>query len=246
MNERARGRRPHTMNHTRYPTGLLLAISAAALVHTLQAQSVDPDPELFDGTRTKKEQIQQDGKKSTDKWEDANLILYDSTEQGSAEGGQGRTEGQGAGYAEGTQGGVGMQAGIPLPMGGGGGQAQQGDMQIPTAGGGGTPSDKQTIPGATPAGQQSTPTSNGPSAQGAPPSGGKPGDVSIGDPSQKIATSAQPVNKVQGGVPPPPTGEPIQPSKGEDTTSIPNSASGQQSNQRGGGVEKGDAMPTDI
>lgn len=236
------------MDTLRAPLPLLLAAILVTGATTVGAQSVNPDPEIFDGTRTKKDQIPQDGKKTADKWEDANLILYDSEEQGSTEGGQGRVEGEGPGYADGAQGGVSMQAGIPMPMGGGaGGQPQQGDMQIPINGGMGTPTDQQTIAGATPAGTESTPNTGGPSAQGGPPgASGKPGEVSIGDPNQKIATAAQPVNKIQGGVPPPPTGEPIETGKGEDTTTIPNSASGQQSGQRGGGVEKGDAMPTDI
>jgi len=223
------------MNITRRLPPLLPAACLALAAHTVSAQTVNPDPELFDGTRTKKEQIQQDEKKSADKWEDANLILYDSDEQGSAEGGQGRVGGEGPGYADGAQAGVSIQAGIPMPMGGGGG----------------SPSDQQTMPGMIPVSQQSTPTAGGPSSQDAPPSGspgsaGKPGEVPIGDPSQRIATTAQTVNKVQGGIPPPPTGEPIEKSKGEETSTIPNSASGQQSGQRGGGVEKGDAMPTDI
>ncbi|MBE2212487.1 MAG: hypothetical protein IAE82_01345 [Opitutaceae bacterium] len=237
------------------PRKTLCLIIAAAFgpIHSVAlAQAIDPDPEIFDGTRTKKDQIQQDEKKTADKWEDANLILYDSDEEGSEEGGQGRIEGQGPGYADGGQGGVQVQVGMPMPLpmplgGGAGGQAQPGDMQIPMNGGMGTETDQQTIAGATPAGQQSTPGTGGPSAEGQPPgASGKPGEVSIGDPSQKIATAAQPVNKIQGGVPPPPTGEPIEKSKGEDTTTVPNSASGQQSGPRGGGVEKGDAMPTDI
>jgi len=237
------------MSHVRRLVRPLLVLGAIATAPALLAQTVNPDPELFDGTRTKKDQVQQDEAKTADKWEDANLILYDSEEQGSAEGGQGRAGGTTPGYADGGgQGGMNIQAGIPMPMGGGaGGQAQPGDMPIPMNGGMGTETDQQTMAGATPAGQQSTAGTSGPSAQGAPPGGaGKPGEVSIGDPAQRIATTAQPVAKVQGGVPPPPTGEPIQQSKGEDTTTIPNAASGQQSGQRGGGVEKGDAMPTDI
>lgn len=235
----------HPSRHA-LPLALVAALSLGSAV--LPAQSLNPDPELFDGSRTKKEQIQQDGKKAADKWEDANLILYDSNEQGSPEGGQGRSGGTEPGYADGVQVGVSMQTGLPIPIGGGGGgQSQQGDLQIPMGGGMGTPTDQQTIAGATPAGEQSTPGTGGPSAEGEPPgAAGRPGEVSIGDPSQKIATSAQPVNKIHGGVPPPPTGESIEKSKGEDTTTIPKSASGQQSGPRGGGVEKGDAMPTDI
>lgn len=236
------------MNMLRHASALIFASAILAGATVLPAQSVNPDPDIFDGTRTKKDAVKQDQAKTADKWEDANLILYDSEEQGNAEGGQGRIEGQNPGYADGAQGGAGMQAGIPMPMGGGGGgQPQQGDMTIPMNGGMGTPTDQQTIAGATPAGSESSPTSGGPSAEGAPPgASGKPGEVSIGDASQKIASTAQPVNKIQGGVPPPSTGEPIEKSKGEDTTTIPNSASGQQSGPRGGGVEKGDAMPTDI
>jgi hypothetical protein len=236
------------MNPLRHALPFILAVALSTSWAALTAQTVNPDPEIFDGSRTKKDQIQQDEKKSADKWEDANLIVYDSNGEGSEEGGQGRAEGQGPGYADGAQGGASMQAGMPIPMGGGGGgQPQQGDMQIPTNGGMGSETDKQTIAGATPAGQESTANTGGPSAEGGPPgSSGKPGEVSIGDPSQKIATAAQPVNKIQGGVPPPPTGEPIEKSKGEDTTTVPKSASGQQSGPRGGGVEKGDAMPTDI
>lgn len=226
-----------------------LALGAAvALTPALVAQTaVDPDPEIFDGTRTKKDEIPQDSsKKKVDKWEDANLILYDSEEQGSAEGGQGRAGGDTPGYADGgVQINVGAQAGLPMPMAGMGGAGTPGAVPpIPMNGGAGMPSAQQPIPGMVPTSEQSTPTPAGAAGQGQPE--GKPGEVSIGDNSQRIATSAQPVNKIQGGVPPPPTGEPVEKSKGEDTTTIPNAASGQQSNQRGGGVEKGDAMPTDI
>ena len=233
-------------------------LGCIALAATAGAQTVDPDPEIFDGTRTKKDQIQQDPAKKTDKWEDANLILYDSDEQGSAEGGQGRAGYDTPGYADGGgQGGVTVQAGLPVPMmGGGGGQGQEGAPPMPGIGAEGIPPGQQGQPGqegqngqqpmagGNPSSGESAPTPNGQGmAQG---QSGKPGEVSIGDPSKQIAQSAQPVNKVHGGVPPPPTGEEVQPSKGEDTTTVPKSASGQQSQQRGGGVEKGDAMPTDI
>lgn len=231
---------------------LLLGLGAACTAFaatSLRAQAANPDPDLFDGTRTKKDEIQQDQKKTTDKWQDANLILYDSDEQGSPEGGQGRSGGTTPGYADGAQGGVGVQAQLPIPMMGGG--AGQGAPEgMPIGGMPGIQQGEQGQPGSQSAAQagspnsgQSTPTAGGVAGQS--PSG-KPGEVSIGDPSKKIAQSAQPVNKVQGGVPPPDTGEEIQASKGEDTTTVPKSASGQQSQQRGGGVEKGDAMPTDI
>lgn len=206
----------------------LITTLAVMVCSPLAAQRVDPDPDLFDGTRTKKDQIPQDEKQKTDKWMEANLILYDSDEQGSQEGGQGRVGGEGPGFADGMQGG-GMQGGIPMPMMGGGGS-----------------SDKPGAPGMVPMSQQSTPTAGGPSSEGTPPPGGKPGDVAIGDPNQKIASAAQPVSKVQGGAPPPVPGSDVQESKGEDTTTIPSSAAGPQGSKRGGGVEKGDAMPTDI
>ncbi len=244
---------PHPFFTAKPSRVLSVAIACIALAATsTRAQTVDPDPEIFDGTRTKKDQIPQDPKKRTDQWEDANLILYDSDEQGSAEGGQGRAGHDAPGYADGGgQGGVSVQAGLPLPMAGGGaGDGQAGMPPMPGIGAEGIPTGEQgqdgqqSMAGANPSSSQSTPTQNGQGmAQG---QSGKPGDVSIGDPSQRIAQSGQPVNKVQGGTPPPATGEEAQPSKGEDTTTIPNSASGQQSQKRGGGVEKGDAMPTDI
>ena len=221
------------------------ATAAFGTPASLSAQPVDPDPEIFDGTRTKKDQTEQKTAQATDRWEDANLIIYDSDKTGSAEGGQGRAGGTTPGYAEGVQVNVGIP-GLQLPTMGGSAGEGGGPGAMPIGGTPGIPtaqSQGMPAPGMMPGGPQSTPTPAG--APGQPAPGGKPGEVSIGDPSKKIAQSAQPVNKVRGG-PPPPSGEEVQESKGEDTTTIPNAASGQQSNKRGGGVEKGDAMPTDI
>lgn len=198
------------------PAALLLsALSGFAAI------KVDPDPEIFDGTRTKSEEaIEQQEQPVVDDWEKGNLIIYDSEEQGEGKGGQGTVDGQGPGI-EVTAGGNSM-GGLPIPMmgGGGGEEGQQGGMPPP-----GMP-------------QQGMP--EGEVAQAAAP---PPGDVEIGDPSQSIASAAQPM----------PTGDTTgledagddnQTSDGGSGTS--KAAAGKQSGRRGAGVEKGDAIPSDL
>lgn len=233
----------------------LLRLLAAGLLGTglsvpARAQVVDPDPELFDGTRTKTAETPQEEQNQTvDDWEDANLIVYDSNEEGSSEGGQGRTGYKNPGMDIGVPNGTGMGLPIPLPIAGGG-MPGIGDpslsipqLSVPT-----TPSDPSAAPAGSPGSAMPSETSPMAAAAGSPPAGkaggGKPGAVSIGDASKQIRTTALNI---------PPEADPANaPSdsedkpKGEDTTNIPNAASGTQSGDRGGGVEKGDGIPSDL
>jgi hypothetical protein len=187
---------------------------------------VDPDPELFDGTRTKIDEKKQDEPKVTiDDWEGPNIIVYDQEGQGSAQGGMGRLGGTTPGMEIGSQ--SGGMGGLPVPMMGGGGA-----------------SDKQGKPGVPPMATQSAQIPEG--KQGAP--GGvesttPPAEVAIGD-------SQQTINQVRQGRPPGSVdadpGEAGEKVPNEDTTRVENAASGRQSGGRGGGVEQGDAMPPEI
>jgi hypothetical protein len=214
--------------------GLSLRLAAATLVLAAVASSgfgqlIDPDPEIFDGTRTKsKSQKTEDKETTIDDWEKGNIIVYDQEGEASPEGGQGRLGGKQPGMEIGTPEGTGM--GMPLPMGGSGGEG------TPSAG---------TIPQGTAASAGSTPGTQGTPPPGEIP-GGKPGEVGIGDPNGKIKTTT--VSSGPAGTEPP--GGPQDGSKedkdNQDGTEVPKAASGQQSGPRRGGVEKGDAMPTDI
>jgi hypothetical protein len=205
-------------------TALVFAVAAAI---PAGAQTVDPDPEIFDGTRTKsKDDKKQEQQAALDDWELGNLIIYDSEEQGNNKGGQGVAGGNGPGFEIPGQGGMGG-GGIPMPPIGGGGIAQgEQTMSMPTS--------MESSKGAQGANSAST----------AGASGGKPGEVSIGDPDSKIKTTASnlPNQKTTSED----AGEPTEQGKGEDTTQVPKAASGQQSGKRGGGVETGDGIPTDL
>lgn len=222
----------------------LLSLAFAAFTSLGLAQAhVDPDPDIFDGTKTKKEQPKDEGKNTTDDWEGPNLIIYDAKEKGSAKGGAGVAgmdrPGMDIGDPNGS-GGMGIPLPLPIPLGGmgaGGGQPALPSLQIPTMGGQQASAQNSTA-GLPPGGA---------SAAGAAESmGGRPSDVKIGDPSKKIATSAQ--GKAGNTAAPAEGGEPGAKEAGEDAGGqIPNTASGgTQSGNRGGGVEKGDAMPADM
>jgi hypothetical protein len=222
----------------RRATLLSLVFAAFASLGLAQAR-VDPDPDIFDGTKTKKDQAKQDKNTTIDDWEGPNLIIYDSKEKGSAKGGAGLAGMEGPGMDVGVPGGTGMGGiGLPLPLGGAGAGASQPSLpslQIPT--------------GQQASAQNSTsgmPPGSNPSLAGAAESmGGRPSDVKIGDPSQKIATSAQ--GKAGNVAAPAEGGEPSGEKAGEAAGEIPNTASGgSQSGNRGSGVEKGDAMPSDM
>lgn len=202
----------------------------AGLVTTGTAQIIDPDPELFDGSDTKVEEPpQQDVKVVVDDWEGPNLIVYDASEQGPGRGGTGYADGTAPGLDIGTGiPGIPGLPGLPIPMGGGAGGESEAQPQM-AAGGAestpGTPKQSANIAGAA---QSMTP----------------PSDVQIGDPSQQIASQgmAQAGNMTGR----PEGGEEGSRRVGEDTTKIPQAAATQQSGTRGGGVEQGDAMPTDM
>jgi len=186
-------------------TATALALLTASL--PLTAQTLDPDPDIFDGTHTRTETPASENPPPSDDWQQAHLILYDSEEQGLP--------------IAGTAGTV-SAPGIPgsAPIGGG--------PALPT------------VPTAAAQPAPSTPPGVG------SPTASKPADVSIGDARQTIATSAQPMNPIKGGQPPADETAPAEPSKGTDHSPSPGGANGRDSGQRGGGVEKGDAMPTDI
>lgn len=215
---------------------LLSALAAAALAGQACAQKLDPDPDLFDGTRTKpKDAIQQEEPQSVDDWEDANLIIYDSDEEGSEEGGQGRAGYKNPGYEEGVPGGQGSGPSMSLP--------------IPMGGGGGGNSEQQGIPGMIP---QGTPGAEGgegnmgsmPPGELGASSAVKPDEMAIGDPNNRIKQTA--ANTASADASADPGGVSGSGKQGEDTTQVPKAASGAQSGTRGGGVEKGDAMPSDL
>jgi hypothetical protein len=219
------------------------AFSVASFALPLGAQVVDPDPELFDGTRTKaKETPKEEQKETVDDWEDANLIVYDSKEEGSAEGGQGRAGYKNPGMDIGSPNGTGVGVPLPIPMGGGGigvGAPSIPQLSIPT-----DPNAPATPGGPGMEGMEGQPMAGTPGApEGAKP-GGKPGSVTIGDPTKQIKTVA--VNVPPSADPNLVPGEQTDKPKGEDTTNIPKAASGAQSGDRGGGVEKGDGMPSDL
>lgn len=210
-------------------TGLVLgALSAFA-----SAQIVDPDPEIFDGSKTKRDipQEKQDPKTAVDNWEGPNLIIYDSNGEGTGAGGTGSVDG--------TRPGLDIQVGLPDPLGL--------PLPIPLAGGGaGGAGDPSLNPLQIPVGQQSAAglPQQAADTKGAAQSASRPSSVSIGDPSQQIATTAQGqsgnvADETEGG-------EEGSTKTGEDSTQIPNSANTSQSGVRGGGVEQGDAMPSDL
>jgi hypothetical protein len=207
-------------------TGLALA-GLVSLGHTQAV--VDPDPEIFDGTKTKREAIKQEAKTAVDDWEGPNLIIYDSNGQqvqGHGEGGTGMIDGTGPGLDIGSPAGLPINIPNPLAGGMGGGQPSDPSLQIPTSQQGGASESQKNA-----------------DIAGAAQSAAKPSDVSIGDPSQRIKTTAQ----GQAGNTPgtPEGGEQGAKEAGEDSTEIPAAASTNQSGTRGGGVEKGDAMPPD-
>jgi len=210
-------------------TGLVVA----ALSALASAQVVDPDPEIFDGSKTKRDtaQVKLDPKSTVDDWEGPNLIVYDSNGEGTGAGGTGSVDGQ--------QPGLDIQVGIPDPLGL--------PLPIPLAGGGaGGAGDPSANPLQIPVGQQSASNLPQQSANtaGAAQSASRPSAVSIGDPSQRIQTTAQgQAGNVAGE---PEGGEEGSQKKGEDSTEIPSAANTSQSGVRGGGVEKGDAMPADL
>ncbi|RME68362.1 MAG: hypothetical protein D6781_11140, partial [Verrucomicrobia bacterium] len=89
-------------NRCSLPSPLRLALAttvAAGLLPVLHAaKKIDPDPDLFDGTRTKSEEaIEEQQQPVVDDWEKGNLVIYDTDEQGANQGGQGTLEGQGPG-----------------------------------------------------------------------------------------------------------------------------------------------------
>jgi hypothetical protein len=234
----------------RFPTfakaGATLALSALFLTSVGTAQVVDPDPELFDGTGTKSEESEQQQQPVVDNWEHANLIIYDSDEQGSQQGGQGRIGGQGPGMDMGSGSGMGMGVGLPLPIGGGGtGIGGSGleipDMQSQSGGGGEENGEKSDAAGGgNPQGTQQGPMGQAGKGGGRQPPQ-KPGEVPIGDDSKRIAGGVAPVGDTEGLEK---SAEKTTGDGGDDTQM--KAASGAQSGVRGGGVEKGDAIPSDL
>ncbi len=208
---------------------ILAGLTLTAFTALQAAQIIDPDPEIFDGSKTKRDPVKQDPKTTVDNWEGPNLIIYDSDEKGEGKGGTGFVDGQAPGLDIGVAGGG--LPGIPNPLAMGGGS------------GGGEPS---ANPLQIPAGQQSTPGTPKQSANtaGAAQSASRPSDVSIGDATQQIATTAQGQAGNEAGIPE--GGEEGAKKKGQDGTQIPSAASMPQSGVRGGGIEKGDAMPPDM
>jgi hypothetical protein len=222
----------------------LALVASSSLAH---AQGVvDPDPEIFDGTKTKVEAIAQQQPTTTiDNWEEGpNMVVYDTNGKVAQ---QMQGEGSGGGGAGGGlpglpgQGGMSPLPGLPgLPGLGSGAAPAIGSpsLQIPTgeqqaAGTQGNPSAPST-PGA--AGQQGN-------TAGAAQSASRPSDVQIGDASQRIKTTAQGQAGNVPGAPEP--GETGSKEAGEDSTNVPSGSSKPQSGTRGGGVEQGDAMDPD-
>jgi len=210
---------------------LVAALTLAGTSLAIAQSSVNPDPEIFDGTRTKTAPATVDPNLKIDDWESAaTMILIDAiTPDLPGMGGEGLPGIPGGGAGMGTGGGLpGVGMGAP-------------GVGIGTASPPAIPTGQQ--PGA---GAASTPGAGGKQANtaGAAASANKPSDVSIGDASQRIKTTAQ----GQAGNTPgtPEGGEKGGKEAGEDSTEIPSSASVPQSGTRGGGVETGDAMPPDM
>lgn len=227
--------------------GALFGALAFFATASLHAQILDPDPELFDGASTKTEETNKEQQPTVDDWEHANLILYDSNEEGSQRGGMGRVGGQGPGMDMGSGGGMGGGIGLPLPIAGGGMGVGGSGLEIPdmqNQGGGGEESSEQTdaAGGGNPEGAQQGPRGQAAGGGRQPPQ--KPGEVSIGDDSKRIASAAAPlpIGDTEGLR----DSEQKNQSDGGDSTQVPTAASGAQSGVRGGGVEKGDAMPADL
>jgi len=226
---------------------LSLALAVAMASSCISQVIVDPDPELFDGTRTKSEKEEQKEQPTVDDWEGANLIIYDSDEQGSQKGGQGRAGYENPGMDMGSQSGGGMAGmGLPNPLGGGATSLGGSGLEIPEEGGqpggGGEPSSEETeaAGGGNPEGNQKGPMGQAGKAGGRQPPQ-KPGEVPIGDDSKRIQSAAAPVGDTEG------LEKSAEDTKGDggDDTQM-KAASGAQSGVRGGGVEKGDAIPTDL
>ncbi|MGH8019599.1 MAG: hypothetical protein ACREIA_15225 [Opitutaceae bacterium] len=227
--------------------GSLASALAFFTAASLEAQVVDPDPEIFDGTSTKTEETQQEQQPAVDDWEHANLIIYDSNEQGSQKGGMGRAGGQGPGMDMGSGSGMGTGVGLPLPMAGGGVGMGGSGLEIPEmpqgqSGGGGEENPEQTNApgGGNPQGNQQ---GMGQAAGGGRQPPQKPGEVPIGDDSKRIASAGPqlPVGDTEGLK----DAEDNNKGDGGDNTQM-KAASGAQSGVRGGGVEQGDAMPSDL
>lgn len=252
------------------------------------AQVMNPDPDVFDGTKTKKGQaIKQDENSKTDDWEGDNLIVYDGQEQGSTNGGLGRSGESKAGMDIGVQGGQQSSMGMPIPMGGGSSGGQQSSSSpMPTMpqGGGSAGAESSDNSGMIPQGAQGSQGGQGGEAgaegsqgQGAGGEQGegaggeqgseggqggaggenteglstkgavKPGDVAIGDNSQKIKGSTVAGNGDAGQAPSEEGGKGNQSTQdGGKSANVGGSGGGGQSGKRGSGVEKGDAMPSDM
>jgi hypothetical protein len=208
------------------------AVSLGLFSGVVSAQVIDPDPEIFDGSDTKRDEVKQEPATTVDDWEGPNLIIYDA--EGNAQGSGG------TGFADGKQPGLDIQVGLPNPLGL--------PLPIPLSGGGAGSGDPSANPLQIPVGQQSAaglPQQQANTA-GAAQSASRPSDVSIGDPSKQIATTAQGQAGNVAGVPEPGSGEEGAKKAGEDSTQIPSSANTAQTGVRGGGTEKGDAMPSDM
>jgi hypothetical protein len=132
----------------------------------------------------------------------------------------------------GVQGGM-SAAGLPIPIGGGGGSQQQGGLEIPQlelpeSAGGMQGEMTETPGGGPPPGAELNPLE-------------KPAEMAIGDASQRIKAAPAPVGDTSGLEK---TAQ-SQTADGGDDTKM-KAASGKQSGVRGSGVEKGDAIPTDL
>lgn len=238
---------------------ILRAAVAATLVlaacgsFTFAQSVVDPDPDIFDGTKTKRDAINQTPQTAVDDWEGGNMVVYDTNgqdaQQGTGQGGSGN-DGAGNGMEIGVS--MGGLPGIPIPLGGGGGipsgesglpslqlPGAQPPGSIPMGGGPAMP------PGGMPPGGMSAGGAQSSDISGAAQSSARPSSVSIGDPSQRIKTNAQGQAGNTAGTPE--GGEPGGKEAGEDSTQMPGNigAGAGQTGTRGGGVEKGDAMPPD-
>jgi hypothetical protein len=235
--------------HTPFRTTRLLVLGGLALPIHLTAQVVDPDPELFDGSRTATEQQEEQKQTTVDDWEGANLVVYDSDEQGNSRGGMGRTGNDAPGMDIGVRGpGMGGGMPIPLPVSGGGMGIGGSGLEIPEMagqqGGAGEEGEQQQSDaaggGGNPQGNQQGPQGKGGKGGGREPPQ-KPGEVAIGDDSKRIQSAAAPVGDTEG------LEKSAEDSKGDggDDTQM-KAASGAQTGTRGGGVEKGDAIPTDL
>lgn len=230
-------------SHFLLATASALAVAAISALPA-SAQRIDPDPDIFDANvvgRGVGGGIRVDPEIDLGNWEDSSVVVFDPNGENPQPFSIGMQGPQLPGFPQQQQGMQGGQQGLQIP-----------GLGIPMPSGGKGNSDQSV------SGSQSMSQSQGGEEGQTPPPGmeGTTGEAQGNNgqvPPENVAIGDA-ENTIQSEGPPPVEGSPMtdpmgnQAGKGKattDKTRMP-SASGAQSGTRGGDVEKGDAMPTDL